>query len=305
MFNRCARLISLEVCKMVLLFLIIALYFVYLYFVYQIDTRDTLIAFTGGLGSGKTFWSVKTALQALRRARIRWRVLRFFRLNKGTPKPQLYSSIPVRISRREMSRVLTPEILLLQEPIPEYSIVLIDEIGGFCSQFDYQIKNVEYFDDFIRYFRHYIGGKIIVNDQCSENILLQVRRRLNTVYNLMRCRMWGIPYGQKFFATVRVRNISISEEIKTIEEGHTEESHQIAFGFVPWRRAYATRCYRPRYEDLGEEYSEERYTKELTTKKRLRMVKDAIPDKIGLKNTEKLKKKEKNLDLPLDFLKKL
>ena len=251
---------------------------------YQIDTRDTIVAFTGGLGSGKTYFSVQTALKALYIERFRWKVNKVLKPKEKAPKPMLYSSIPIRISKREMSCVLTPEILLLQEPIPEYSIVMIDEIGGFCSQFDYQIKNVEYFDDFVRYFRHYIGGKLIVNDQCSENILLQVRRRINTVYNLMRCRFWGIPFGRKFIATVRVRNISISEEIKTIEEGHTEDDHDIAISLVPWRRRYATRCYRPRYENLGNEYVTEAYDKTLTTKRRLRMLKDTIADKIELKN---------------------
>lgn len=169
---------------------------------------------------------------------------------------------------------------------------MIDEIGGFCSQFDYQIKNVEYFDDFVRYFRHYIGGKLIVNDQCSENILLQVRRRINTVYNLMRCRMWGIPFGRKFLASVRVRNISISEEIKTIEEGHTEEDHDVAISMVPWKRRYATRCYRVRYDKLGTEYATDKYDNTLTTCRRLRMLKDNIADRIELKNTVKLHKND-------------
>ena len=100
----------------------------------------------------------------------------------------------------------------------------------------------------------------------------------------MRCRFWGIPFGRKFIATVRVRNISISEEIKTIEEGHTEDDHDIAISLVPWRRRYATRCYRPRYENLGNEYTTEAYDKTLTTKRRLRMLKDTIADKIELKN---------------------
>lgn len=289
----------------VILILIVLFLLIRAYIFYQIDTRDTLIAFTGGLGSGKTFFSVQTAIKSLRLARLRWAIDRVKHPKQKEPKPMLYSSIPIRISRKENARVLTPEILLLQEPIPQYSVVMIDEIGGFCSQFDYQIKNVEYFDDFVRYFRHYIGGKLIVNDQCSENILLQVRRRINTVYNLMRCRMWGIPFGKKFLATVRVRNITVSEEIKTIEEGHTEEDHDIAITLVPWKPRYATRCYKPRYDDLGTDYATEEYTEGLTTKRRLRMVKDSIPDKIGLKNTEKLKKKEKKSEIPLDKLIKL
>lgn len=279
----------------ILIIAIVVMLVIRTWLLYQIDTRDTLIAFTGGLGSGKTFFSVQTAIKALRIERLRWWVNKIVHPKEKKPKPMLYSSIPIRISKREMSCVLTPEILLLQEPIPEHSVVMIDEIGGFCSQFDYQVKNVEYFDDFVRYFRHYIGGKLIVNDQCSENILLQVRRRLNTVYNLMRCRMWGVPFGRKFFASVKVRNISISEEIKTIEEGHTEENHQLAITFVPWHYRYATRCYRVRYEDLGNEYATDTYNEGLNTKRRLRMLKDTLSDTIGLKNVVKMHKREKGI----------
>ena len=41
---------------------------------YRLDTRDTVIAFSGGLGSGKTFLSVRTALRALRWSRFLWRL---------------------------------------------------------------------------------------------------------------------------------------------------------------------------------------------------------------------------------------
>ena len=49
------------------------------------------------------------------------------------------------------------------------------------------------------------------------------------------------------FYTVKVRNISVSEEIKTIEEQDTEDNMTTLFGLMPWFRRYDTHCYSPRY----------------------------------------------------------
>ena len=188
---------------------------------YRLDTKDTVIAFSGGLGSGKTFLSVRTALRALRWSRFLWRLDKLLHpvSRKHDPKPELYSSIPIRTvtgilrKKETFSHKLTPEILLLQERIPPRSVVMIDEIGSFMSQFEYRAVNANRLDEFVRLFRHYtLGGKFICNDQCSENIVLQVRRRLNTVYNLMRFRK--LPLLPVWHC--RVRNILISEEIKTV-----------------------------------------------------------------------------------------
>lgn len=210
---------------------------------YTLHTYDTVVAFTGGLGSGKSFLSVKTAVKLLRRKRREVWFYNVFHKDK-LPRPLLYSSIPVKISRNEMSTALVAEHLTLQKHIVLNSVVLIDEIGGFCSQFDYRVENSDLFDEFVRFFRHYVQGYLVVNDQCSENIVLQVRRRLNTVYNLMafRKRFFGLIY------TVKVRNISISEEIQTIEEQNTEDNMRTLIGLMPLFRRYDTHCYSERYE---------------------------------------------------------
>ena len=222
---------------------------------YRLDTRDTVIAFSGGLGSGKTFLSVRTALRALRWSRFLWRLDKLLHpvSRKHDPKPELYSSIPIRTvtgilrKKETFSHKLTPEILLLQERIPPRSVVMIDEIGSFMSQFEYRAVNADRLDEFVRLFRHYaLGGKFICNDQCSENIVLQVRRRLNTVYNLMRFRK--LPLLPVWHC--RVRNIIISEEIKTVQtERHAEDEFQILLGLMPPknRKNYDTYCYSRRY----------------------------------------------------------
>ena len=243
------------------IFIIIAIIAVILLLkTYRLDTRDTVIAFSGGLGSGKTFLSVRTALRSLRWSRFLWRLDKLLHpiSRKHDPKPELYSSIPIRTvtgilrKKETFSHKLTPEILLLQERIPPRSVVMIDENGSFLSQFEYRAVNANRLDEFVRLFRHYtLGGKFICNDQCSENIVLQVRRRLNTVYNLMRFRK--LPLLPVWHC--RVRNILISEEIKTVQtERHAEDEFQILLGLMPpkSRKNYDTYCYSRRYLRLWE-----------------------------------------------------
>lgn len=214
---------------------------------YRLTTYDTVLAFTGGLGSGKSFMSVQQARKLLRRKRFRVAMHNFFWPKDKLPRPLLYSSIPVRVSKTEMAVKLTADHLLLQRRIVRNSVVFIDEVGGFCSQFDYRAPNSEVFEEFVRFFRHYVQGYLIVNDQCSENIVLQVRRRLNTVYNLMGFRTFlGLIYW------LRVRNISVSEEIKTIEEQDTEDNMTLLIGILPRFRAYDTHCYYCRYKAVPE-----------------------------------------------------
>ena len=216
---------------------------------YRLKTFDTVVAFTGGLGSGKSFLSTELAVKLLRRKRREvWFKNLFRKKGEKLPLPYLYSSIPVEVSKKEKAIILTEKHLTLQERLVPGSVCFIDEIGSFCSQFDYKAKNADVFDEFVRFYRHYTrNGYLVCNDQCSENIVLQVRRRLNTVYNLMGFRKW---FG--IFYTVKVRNISVSEEIKTIEEQDTEDNMTTLFGLLPLRKRYDTHCYAPRYDYVPE-----------------------------------------------------
>lgn len=237
--------------------LLIAIVLVIVYLKFYRFKYDTVIAYTGGLGSGKTFRSVKNANMLLRKQRnkvkrhnlweyIKKAVYKHYTLDLWE-KPVLYSSIPVRISEKEWATELRPEHLLLTKRLVLRSVVLIDEIGSWAKQFDYDYPNLkDNFDEFVRFYRHYTkGGFLVVNDQCSENIVLYIRRRLNTVFNLMHFQKWfGIVY------TIKVRNISISEEIKTVEEQDTEDNMTLLIGFLGFFKDYDTYCYSDRYKTV-------------------------------------------------------
>ena len=267
----------------IVFFVIIGVVIWKIWHAYRMNTFDTVVAFTGGLGSGKSFLSVQMAIKLLKRKRREVWWYNLFHCKNKKEIPLLYSSIPVKVSKKEMATVLTDGHLLLQRHIVKNSVLLLDEIGGYCSQFDYRAINADVFDEFIRFFRHYVQGYLVCNDQCSENIVLQVRRRLNTVYNLM-----GFRRRFFFFYTVKVRNISVSEEIKTIEEQDTEDNMTTLFGLMPLFRRYDTHCYAHRYDRVP--LSAESVYAQLTTDKILRMSKDkvvTIDQKIDKENREK------------------
>lgn len=276
------------------------------------EKYDTIIAYTGGLGSGKTFKGVQQSIKLLRKNRlkvkfynIKTRFLNLFRKEKKlvvTEIPMLYSSIPIFIrqkrfefkmcnlvklkysywvdynnnnnskisryilrsdfesmlsnniiKRRDVSRFiessleLTEDYLLLQKHINYKSIVFLDEIGGYVNQYEYNNPNVVYaLDEFIRLFRHYSrGGYLICTEQCSDSICKPIRVRLNKVFNLMNFKGY---FG--LFYRVNIRELSLSEDIKTIEQQNSEDNMKVTFGLFPLRKRYDTYCYSERYNSV-------------------------------------------------------
>lgn len=188
---------------------------------------DTVVAYTGGLGTGKSFLSTETAEVLLRKARSRTRLYNFFHPRSKQPMPQIYSSIPLKIKtglfRREYSLRLEPGHLTLQYNIVPGSVVFLDEIDVFANQFgltnqniidtstkrdlterrenpDVKFPDTGLVDEEIRLFRHLftnpftgVEPKFVCNSQATSNIITVIRRRMNTVYVLSTFRTWGIP----------------------------------------------------------------------------------------------------------------
>ena len=157
------------------------------------------------------------------------------KLNKNGVKHYIESSIE-----------LTENHILLQDRINIYSVTFIDEIGAFCSQFEYANPNVlKGLDEFVRLYRHYTkGGYFICTDQCSDNIVKQVRVRLNKVFNLNNFKKYWFLYR------VNIREISTSEDIKTIEQNNKEDNECATWGIIPFSRRYDSYCYSDRYKSV-------------------------------------------------------
>jgi len=232
-------------------------------------TADTVIALTGGLGTGKTKLGVEAAIHHHRSMLFKWRLGLLDKKIKDpktkkvikvrAERPWLLSNIPIRISRKYYSFVLKYEHLTLQERIPEYSTVFIDEIGQFADQYSFDNPFViQYLQEFIRFFRHYIDGRLIITDQTSSNIVVAIRRRLNVIYNLHDFSRTHI-----FYHTVKVSTILITEDLFNINDSNKDDEDEYFISYLPLKffkkfdltrlfhiKHYDSRCYSVLYEPV-------------------------------------------------------
>ena len=253
--------------------LVIAAIFVFI-FVQPYRLRyDTICSFTGGLGSGKTFLSVETAIflwkQNLRATK------RYNRFHKDKlPLPLLYTSIPVKIGCNKYAKVLTSEMLTLQTRVVPGSVVLLDEVDVFASQWSLANSNIieipnkkdldskrngtvdfdsGLFDESIRLWRHMNSSKVaesklVCNSQATSNISTIIRRRMNVVFVLANKHFISLPFGFKLFVC-DCRNIVITDEITNMNDGNAEDKTKKVIRLIRVRK-YDTHCYAERAETI-------------------------------------------------------
>jgi hypothetical protein len=232
------------------IFLAYFIYFLINFFRQKRIPNNTVIAFTGGLGSGKTYLGVRTAIRHHRF------MLFLFWLKIIKEKPLFLSNIPILISKKFMSDILTYQHLTLQQRIPQHSTVFIDEVGQIASQYDYDNPFImQYVQEFIRLFRHYIDGKLILTDQTASSIVVNIRRRINTIYNLTDFRRVFI-----FFFKVDVSQISIVEDLVNVQQVTQLQELPYFFGLLPfkyfnflnkllrYKKHYDSKCYSINYK---------------------------------------------------------
>ena len=197
-------------------------------------------------------------------------------------RPLLYSNIPVHFRthlfgfKKEWATQLDVEHLLLIKEVNEFSVVLIDEFPQFISQFDWDIDLVhKNCNEFITFFRHYIGGHLIINAQSEDEIECHFRRKLNIGIWCFDFHAWPLPIFPLFY-TNRMCDFMLSENITTMSTTYIEENTRLHFGLFP-RKAYNTRCYRPRYEKVHTKLKQTKKWKKLTTTEVLRLKKYISP----------------------------
>ena len=246
---------------------------------------DTICSFTGGLGSGKTFLSVETAIFLWKQNVKKTKRYNFFKKKKDKlPLPLLYTSIPVKIKKKKYAQRLTSDMLLLQTRVVPGSVVLLDEVDVFASQWslangnvieipskkDLQAKregtlkfDTGLFDESIRLWRHMNSSKacearFICNSQATSNISTIIRRRMNVVFVLANKHFIKLPFGFKLFIC-DCRNIVITDEITNMNDGNAEDKTRKIIRLIRGRR-YDTHCYAERAKtipiDEGETWSD-------------------------------------------------
>lgn len=212
------------------------------------------------------------------------KIKKIYNLKVRRKEPKLYTNIPVHFKKhmwpwtheREWSeRFTAPHMLCLKE-IREYSVVAIDEFPQFINQFNWNNeliqKNV---NEFITFFRHYIGGYFIINAQSIDDVVVQVRRKLNQATWCFDFKKWGWPIP--LFYTVRMCDIQLSDQVQTITTTFIEENTRLKFGLFPPRKTYDSRCYSVRYKNIYKPYTQQDLFESLKTSKVLRLVKYTSP----------------------------
>ena len=204
---------------------------------------NSVLCFTGGLGSGKTFSAVTYAVK-------NYKIDRFlYKIKLLKHKPYIISNIPVRVSKKEWANVLTREMLLLEERIPERAYIIIDEIGSFADQYSFDNPNVMgTFTELVRFYRHYVNGKFIFTDQSLSNVIFSVKRRTVVNYCLEDFRKGTFIPTYTIKCTVQK---VCDGEVVNVNNLINNQKTDYLYGLIPfWRRwkAYDTRCYSDNYK---------------------------------------------------------
>lgn len=255
-----------------ILFIIIAIIVIFLILRKTLFKKfDNVILYTGGLGSGKSLESAKTARRLLRRNRRKWRWygrlahLPFKKWKKKhamyMEKPMLYSNIPLYLGRGEYSLPLTDNIMLGIEYVPPMSIVFVDEVAIYLSQMTNTFIDRDELEIFVSLYRHFTkGGFVILNTQNVSKVNCIYRYCSNQSVNLSKFRhIWRIYW-------VQAKNVTLCDDIKQIEVTNDESNTRLIVGIIP-KRLYDTYAFSELYPALSEE---ERNFTQMKAKKLLR-----------------------------------
>ena len=291
-------------------FVIIAVVLIVLYFFFNpyMIKHDNVTLFTGAPGTGKTCTMVPLAVKrykkSLRAYYLKFYIYKVFNRKKleKLEKPILMSNFPI-VTRglfkvKELSYRINKDVVLLNARVPMKSVLVISEFGSFASQFDFDNPNaLDNLDEFMRFIRQYLkGGYMFLDDQSSDNILLQVRRRVGTLYNMLEFHSVLWVHWSK------IRKITISEDIKTIEVGHTEDRDNTSnrFGFFnPFRPLYDKWAFSERYRTVPiyhfKQFQSMKVNKLLSLPNWKRSKKPVVLDKDHIKIIKKTTDSELNL----------
>lgn len=221
--------------------------------------KTSVCAFTGTMGSGKTFSAVHMLKREYRRRKLVYAFRRILskltrgKIAAGEP-PTVYSNIPLRVGRRTYARPVTKELLCCEDYFPEGALVLLDEISVVADQYDFDDPLVmERVGRLMKFYRHWTGGKIYVTEQAVSCVTKPIRDKMGTVYQcdgLTRV-LFCTP-----FVKVSVRPLlMIDAEVSTAsDEVARDDVPYMVFFNLPFskfskKKAYDSRCYKPIYHE--------------------------------------------------------
>lgn len=249
--------------------------------------HDSTVLFTGGLGSGKSLNSVKTAIKAYKRAIFHWRIdcLKCRIHNRLKPndvyempeKPLLKSNMPIRVKTNWKAKrgsperyvycsALTRSDLMLETRIPVNSVILLDELPQFINQFQWESAQ-GVLNEFITFFRHYVDGLLVCNAQSLDEVECHIRRKLSSYYY---CFDFQPFFG--IFYRVHILRCRVGDQSVSLTNEYIDENSKWHYGLLLFK-PYDSRYLRHRYDKL-EKVVASRF-RDITTNKILRIDEDS------------------------------
>lgn len=238
---------------------------------YLIRTNNIFFV-SGSPGTGKDVLSHKYALKRYKAGMRKWKrdrlankITNLFKKKKDKEpftqdKPIFYSSIPVLVKlgrkKKEVSKELTLDMLMLRKKLPNYSVVYISDLNRFINQWTYKNINVqENIAEFISEFRQYTkGGYFIANAQNSSQVAKEIRNTFGKTRNNLSFKKFLM------FFKIEGRTITLSDEVSNVEQGDADNKANITnvYGFInPFISRYDTYAYYGRVHDMEVEHSKE------------------------------------------------
>lgn len=225
---------------------------------------NTIVCLTGSPGSGKTLNGTLLAIKSYKRQnflnkvnKLTFGTLALF-IPKASHKAHIYSNVPICIGMKKkkpiFSEVLKAEHILMQEPLPEYCTVFIDEIGSFASQWDYDNPLVQSnLQIFIRFYRHFIGTEragLVCTDQSADFIAKVIRNRIGIIVNMVQTRRaWRVlPLMRSYYVEMLAIDGASATTVADIS------ACPYIARFVPYKwmrlshKIYESRCYKYLYQ---------------------------------------------------------
>lgn len=176
----------------IIIIVVIVAFLLFIYFkFFKIPKLKNVIFIDGGLGCGKSFYSVSLAIKLHKKALRKWNIEKYFckflglfskkYKNKEVEKPLLYSNIKLKNYEHV---ILTKDLLTRDIRFNYKSILLIDEFSLFADQQLYKNQDLnEKLQLFFKLFRHETkGGYMVVNSQSINDCHYSFKYILNDYF---------------------------------------------------------------------------------------------------------------------------
>lgn len=222
----------MDITLIFILAVLAILLFLYFKF-FKVPNFGAVTLITGGVKCGKSAFTVRCAVSALRRARFRYYIRLFFAklLRRQLPeKPMLYSNIPLY---KMHYCQLTTEHLLREKRFNYGSIVLLDEASLVADSM--LIKDGKLNVQLLKFFKLFghetKGGQIFINSHCISDLHYSMKRCTSSYYYINGLRKFP------FISAFSVREERYSDD-GTVVNQYQEDISKSMLNILMFNKTY-------------------------------------------------------------------